>query len=57
MKILELKSICDMFDMDVYDEITLETCVEKRLTTGGPSRTAITQEIEKNDLFLSEYAK
>ena len=57
LKILELKSICDMFDMDVYDEISLETCVEKRLTTGGPSRTAITQEIEMNDLFLSEYAK
>ena len=27
LKILELKSICDMFDMDVYDEICLETCV------------------------------
>ncbi|MCI6409192.1 MAG: argininosuccinate lyase, partial [Lachnospiraceae bacterium] len=25
LKLLELKSICDMFDMDVYDEISLET--------------------------------
>ena len=53
LKILELKSICDMFDMDVYDEISLETCVEKRLTTGGPSKAAITEEIMRNDSFLS----
>ena len=31
LKLLELKSICDMFDMDVYDEISLETCIEKRI--------------------------
>lgn len=55
LKLLELKSICDMFDMDVYDEISLETCVEKRITTGGPSRMAITNEIAKNDEFLSNY--
>lgn len=55
LKILELKSICDMFDMDVYDEISLETCVEKRLTTGGPSKTAINSEIECNEEFLKEF--
>ena len=53
LKILELKSICDMFDMDVYDAISLETCVEKRLTTGGPSRTAIEEEIKANEKFLN----
>ena len=55
LKLLELKSICDMFDMDVYDEISLETCVEKRITTGGPSRMAITNEIAKNDEFINNY--
>ncbi|MDO4188633.1 MAG: argininosuccinate lyase [Lachnospiraceae bacterium] len=55
LKILELKSICDMFDMDVYDAISLETCVEKRLTTGGPSRDAMSKEIEANDKFLNKY--
>lgn len=55
LKLLELKSICDMFDMDVYDEISLETCVEKRITTGGPSRMAITNEIAKNEEFLNNY--
>ena len=57
LKLLELKSICDMFDMDVYDEISLETCVEKRITTGGPSRMAITNEIAKNDEFINNYSK
>ena len=55
LKLLELKSICDMFDMDVYDEISLEACVEKRITTGGPSRMAITNEIAKNDEFINNY--
>ena len=57
LKLLELKSICDMFDMDVYDEISLETCVEKRITTGGPSRMAITNEIAKNDEFINNYSE
>ena len=57
LKLLELKSICDMFDMDVYDEISLETCVEKRTTTGGPSRMAITNEIAKNDEFINNYSE
>ena len=57
LKLLELKSICDMFDMDVYDEISLETCVEKRITTGGPSRIAITNEIAKNDEFINNYSE
>ena len=32
----ELKSICDVFDEDVYDAISLKTCVNKRLTKGAP---------------------
>lgn len=57
LKILELKSICDMFDMDIYDAISLETCVEKRLTTGGPSREAMLREIDSNEEFLNKYTK
>ena len=32
----ELKAHCDLFEEDVYDAISLKTCVEKRLTIGGP---------------------
>ena len=55
LKILELKSICDMFDMDVYDEISLETCVEKRLTKGGPSKVSVLDEIKSNEEFLGTH--
>ncbi len=36
LSISELKEICDKFDEDVYDAISLKTCVEKRLTKGAP---------------------
>ena len=46
----ELKSMCDSFDEDVYDAISLKTCVEKRLTKGAPG--AVLDEIEflKNEI-------
>ena len=36
LSIEELKEISDVFDIDVFEEISLKTCVEKRLTTGAP---------------------
>ena len=33
----ELKAIHPMFEGDIYDAISLKTCVEKRLTKGAPS--------------------
>ena len=36
LSIEELKAISDVFDIDVFEEISLKTCVEKRLTTGAP---------------------
>lgn len=50
----QLKSICPMFEEDVYDEISLTTCVNKRLTKGSPSEASITEEIKNNDIFLNE---
>ncbi|MBR3825082.1 MAG: argininosuccinate lyase [Lachnospiraceae bacterium] len=32
----ELKSISDVFEEDIYEAISLKTCVEKRLTIGAP---------------------
>ena len=32
----ELKGIDEMFESDIYDAISLKTCVEKRLTKGAP---------------------
>ena len=53
LSIIELKAICPMFEEDVYNEISLETCVEKRLTKGSPSSTSIKNEIELNDSYIN----
>ena len=36
LSIDELKSISEVVEEDVYDKISLKTCVEKRLTVGAP---------------------
>ncbi len=36
LSIEELKDICDSFDVDIYEAISLKTCVEKRCTKGAP---------------------
>ncbi|MCR5000558.1 MAG: argininosuccinate lyase [Lachnospiraceae bacterium] len=50
----ELKGICDKFDEDIYDVISLKTCVEKRLTTGAPGSEAMKDEIASGKTFLDE---
>lgn len=50
----ELKSICDKFDTDIYDAISLKTCVEKRLTVGAPGRKAMEYEIKESRKFMEE---
>ncbi len=52
MDISELKEISDVFDADVYDAISLKTCVEKRLTIGAPGKKAMQHAIEENRKFL-----
>ncbi|MDY3990921.1 MAG: argininosuccinate lyase [Lachnospiraceae bacterium] len=41
----ELKQFSPAFDQDVYDAISLKTCVDKRLTTGAPGKPAMENEI------------
>jgi argininosuccinate lyase len=37
----QMQSFCRLFEEDVYDAISLKTCVEKRNVTGGPSPDAV----------------
>ena len=53
LNISELKSISDVFDEDVYDAISLETCVGKRNTIGAPGPDAINKVLEINEAFLN----
>jgi len=41
LSLAELKSISDVFEEDIYDAISMETCVNKRLTIGAPGKEAM----------------
>ena len=38
MTLAELHQFSDVFDQDIYDAISMETCVDTRLTIGAPGR-------------------
>ncbi|WP_251207251.1 argininosuccinate lyase [Acetatifactor aquisgranensis] len=50
----ELRGISDKFEEDIYMAVSLETCVEKRLTIGGPGPEAMRKVIEKHKEYLAE---
>ena len=52
LSIEELKEISDVFETDIYDAISLETCVKKRLTIGAPGPEAMKEVIKINKEFL-----
>ncbi len=46
LPIEDYKSMTDLFDNDVYDAISLETCVRERKSEGGPSPEAVREQIK-----------
>ncbi len=46
MSLEEFKAISPVFEEDVYECISMKTCVEKRVTLGGPGRTAMERVIQ-----------
>lgn len=55
MTLDELKEISPVFEHDIYDAVSLETCVEKRLTLGAPSQKSMEKVISINEKFLENY--
>ncbi len=53
MSLEELKAISPVFEEDIYDAISMETCVNKRLTIGAPGKEAM----EKVIAIEKEYLK
>lgn len=53
MSLEELKAISPVFEEDIYDAISMETCVNKRLTIGAPGKEAM----EKVIALYKEYMK
>ncbi len=52
LTLTELKEICPVFEEDLYEAISLKTCVEKRLTIGAPGPAAMKAVIDRNREYL-----
>ena len=54
MSLDELKAICPVFEEDIYEAISMETCVNKRLTVGAPGRDAMEKVIALHKEYLTK---
>ena len=54
MSLEEYKEISPVFENDIYDAISIRTCVEKRMTIGAPGSEAMKKVVELNKKYLSE---
>ncbi len=53
LAIEEYKKFTDLFDTDVFDAISLETCVNQRKSEGGPAPESVKIQIQKTMKALS----
>lgn len=53
MKLAEFKAISPVFEDDIYDAISLETCVNNRTTIGAPGKEAMEKIIIINKEYLN----
>ena len=49
----EYKAVCPVFEEDIYDAISLKTCVEKRLTKGAPGSVEMNKVINEYREYLA----
>ncbi len=54
MTIEEYKAISPVFEEDIYEAISMKTCVEKRMTIGAPSKAAMEKVIAICEDYLQE---
>ena len=50
----DYKSVSPVFEEDIYDAISLKTCVEKRLTKGAPGPKAMLEAIKEYEAYLND---
>ena len=53
MTLEEYKAISPVFEEDIYEAISLKTCVEKRVTIGAPGKEAMDKVIAINEEYLA----
>ena len=49
----EYKKLSESFDADLYDEISLKACVEKRISAGGTGKASVMSQIKSIREFLN----
>lgn len=54
MSLSELQDISPVFEKDIYDAISMETCINKRITIGAPGKEAMEQVIGICEAYLTE---
>ena len=54
MSLEEYKAISPVFENDIYEAISIRTCVEKRMTIGAPGSEAMAEVVERNKKYLAE---
>ena len=54
MTLEEYQAISPVFEADIYEAISLKTCVEKRMTLGAPGQEAMKQVIALERQYLRE---
>ncbi len=55
LDLIEYKKISPVFEEDIYEAISLKTCVNKRITTGAPGMAAMEKAIESYKRYMEEY--
>ncbi|MDF2484535.1 MAG: argH [Herbinix sp.] len=53
MSLEEFRQISPVFEEDIYEAISLTTCVNKRNTIGAPGKQAMTQVLKLNEEYLN----
>ena len=53
MTLEELKEISSMFDEDIYEAVSMKTCVERRLTKGAPGHKVMAETVEAYKKYLA----
>lgn len=54
LSIEEYKNISPVFEEDIYDAISMETCIGKRNTTGAPGQEAMGEVIKVYEEYLEK---
>ena len=55
MTLSEFQAISPVFEEDIYEAISMDTCVNKRITTGAPGKSSMEEAIESYKKYLQEY--